>query len=85
VDAKADTAMGGVWKKGPGLGLFKSLNDVSQPFASPTPHICLHPVAGLPVTPTCTFKSQQHIQRASLNIKGRTLQIGCLHAQHVCL
>lgn len=27
VDAKADTAMGGVWKKGPGLGLFKSLND----------------------------------------------------------
>ena len=23
--------MGGVWKKGPGIGLFKSLNDVSQP------------------------------------------------------
>ena len=22
--------MGGVWKKGPGLGLFKSLNDVSS-------------------------------------------------------
>lgn len=29
VDAKAETAMGGVWKKGPGAGLFKSLNDVS--------------------------------------------------------
>ncbi|KAL3141911.1 4-alpha-glucanotransferase dpe1, chloroplastic/amyloplastic [Trebouxia sp. C0010 RCD-2024] len=27
VDAKAETAMGGVWKKGPGAGLFKSLND----------------------------------------------------------
>lgn len=29
VDAKAETAMGGVWKKGPGASLFKSLNDVS--------------------------------------------------------
>ncbi len=43
--------MGGVWKKGPGLGLFKSLNDVSQPFAAPTPHTCLQHAAGLPLTP----------------------------------
>ena len=28
VDAKAETAMGGAWKKGPGLGLFKSLSNV---------------------------------------------------------
>lgn len=27
VDAKAETAMGGAWKKGPGLGLFKSLSN----------------------------------------------------------
>lgn len=28
VDAKAETAMGGVWKKGPGLDLFKALDQV---------------------------------------------------------
>lgn len=33
VDAKAETAMGGTWKKGPGAGLFKSLNDVSTPLS----------------------------------------------------
>ena len=48
MDAKADTAMGGVWKKGPGPGLFKSLNDVSKPFAAPTPRLpasCCRPAS----------------------------------------
>ena len=35
VDAKAETAMGGVWKKGPGLDLFKALDQV----CSNMPHV----------------------------------------------
>ena len=37
VDAKAETAMGGVWKKGPGLDLFTSLDQVSVLWKQSTP------------------------------------------------
>lgn len=44
VDAKAETAMDGVWKKGPGVDLFSALEKVSASLTSPS-SLCLS-VAG---------------------------------------